>query len=186
MEPSWQQPLILWQEQTCKRLIWWSLLSLRSKEMWQSIQLHQWNMSSESEWWKDRKRDRKCLRVRAGADSKQSQWVRSGLGTLVSPQGLWHWSLGALGGLAGHRASILPLVCREPQDAAPAVLAVLLQDTTAPDLLPAAAAAAAVHLPGQTPVRGEALVGHTHERGLTLFQLLAGGGQHRQGGTGVT
>ena len=119
----------------------------------------------------------------------ESQWVRSGLGTLVSPQCLWEWSLGALGGLTGHRAHLPPLVCREPQGAAPAVVAVLLQHPGAPALLPAAAAAAAaaaVHLPGQTPVWGEALVGQTHERGLPLLQLLAGGGQHRQGGTDIT
>ncbi|MEQ2170102.1 hypothetical protein GOODEAATRI_031866 [Goodea atripinnis] len=81
----------------------------------------------------------------------ESQRVNSGLGTLVSPQGLCDCSLGALGGLTGHRAHRPPLVCREPQGAAPAVEAVLLQHPGAPALLPAAAAAAAVHLPGQTP-----------------------------------
>ncbi|KAG7243754.1 hypothetical protein INR49_009375 [Caranx melampygus] len=63
-------------------------------------------------------------------------------------------SLGALGGLTGHRAQLPPLVCREPQGAAPAVEAVPPQHPGAPALLPAAAAAAAaaVHLPDQTPV----------------------------------
>ncbi|KAG7225250.1 hypothetical protein INR49_014645 [Caranx melampygus] len=61
-------------------------------------------------------------------------------------------SLGALGGLTGHRAQLPPLVCREPQGAAPAVEAIPPQHPGAPALLPAAAAAGAVHLPDQTPV----------------------------------
>ncbi|KAG7215534.1 hypothetical protein INR49_014701 [Caranx melampygus] len=61
-------------------------------------------------------------------------------------------SLGALGGLTGHRAQLPPLVCREPQGAAPAIEAIPPQHPGAPALLPAAAAAAAVHLPDQTPV----------------------------------
>ncbi|PWA33372.1 hypothetical protein CCH79_00014145 [Gambusia affinis] len=39
--------------------------------------------------------------------------------------------LGALGGLTGHRAHLPPLVCREPQGAAPAVEAVILHHSVA-------------------------------------------------------
>lgn len=113
----------------------------------------------------------------------EPQWLSS-LGTLVSPQRLWERSLGALGGLTGHGAHLGPLVCREPQGAAPAVEGAPPQHPGAPALLPAAAAA--VHLPGQTPVGGEALVGQAHQRGRPLLQLLPGGGQHRQGGPDIT
>lgn len=60
--------------------------------------------------------------------------------------------MGALGGLTGHSGHLHPLVSREPQRAAPAVVAVLLHQPTAPALLPAAAAADTAHLPGQSPV----------------------------------
>ena len=71
------------------------------------------------------------------------------LRTLLSLQGVSDRRLGALVGLTGHLQHTGPLLGSESQGAAPAVLAVLLQEPPAGLL---ALLAAPVHLPAEGPV----------------------------------
>lgn len=86
-------------------------------------------------------------------------------------------------GLAAHWARPPPLLCREPQGAAPAVAALPLQDLRA---LGPPRGAAAPHLPAQAPGGGEAPGGQTHQGGSALLQLLPGGGEDGEGGPHLT
>ena len=106
------------------------------------------------------------------------------LRALGSAQCLRGGRQGALCGLAGQWPRLHPVVLTESQGAAPAVQAVIPQDPHAPGH--ARAPTGTVHFPAQSPVWGEALVGQTHECGLSLLQLHTGGGQDCEGGNCVT
>ena len=131
-----------------------------------------------------------CEQRRSGASSrslwKQQHHLQTGsvaealLWAALRLQALSDGALSIQTGLTADWARLPPLVCREAQGAAPAVAAVRPQDLRA--VWRPWGAAAAPHLPAQPPGGGEAPAGQTHQCGISLLQLLSGGGEDGQGG----